>query len=305
MTGLILLYYALCHSVGVAALVVSLMAPRFLPGIRDRRFALLAASLALILLPFSVLSYLGSRVDLPAILRSGLWMVSLSGESLMIAALPRFIHAFFSSRIEKPVLRAWTIAAFTAFASFPLSLALGGNETLLLVPMALMPASIVYAIGVSLRRRIAAAGGARWGGILRGITLASAAFLPILVVLDFFPRLLPFLGLPPYLKAFPLLYAVISLVYLRGTLPFLGGSRGGDRAPVQGAQAYGLSLREEEVAGLLLSGLSYREIGERLFISLSTVKTHVERVYRKTGAKNKLQLARLLLFTGDRVGDEA
>ena len=51
MTGLILLYYGACHSIGLASLVASFIAARILRGPRDRRFALLAASLALIVLP--------------------------------------------------------------------------------------------------------------------------------------------------------------------------------------------------------------------------------------------------------------
>lgn len=52
-----------------------------------------------------------------------------------------------------------------------------------------------------------------------------------------------------------------------------------------------LSARELEVARLLSSGLSYKEIGEKLFIAPSTVKTHAIRVYEKMGVDNKMRLA--------------
>ena len=57
---------------------------------------------------------------------------------------------------------------------------------------------------------------------------------------------------------------------------------------------YQISPREEEVIGLLLQGSSYREIGERLFISLPTVKTHVSNIYRKMKVRNKVELINLL-----------
>ncbi len=59
-------------------------------------------------------------------------------------------------------------------------------------------------------------------------------------------------------------------------------------------RGYSISAREREVARLLLTGLRYGEIGEKLFISVKTVKTHVHRLYEKTGARNRMELANLL-----------
>ncbi len=42
-----------------------------------------------------------------------------------------------------------------------------------------------------------------------------------------------------------------------------------------------LTLREQEVLQQILSGRSNREIGETLFISESTVKTHVRNIFSK------------------------
>ncbi len=46
-------------------------------------------------------------------------------------------------------------------------------------------------------------------------------------------------------------------------------------------EEFNLSKREEEVVHHLLSGLSYKKIGEVLFISIDTVKTHIANIYRK------------------------
>jgi DNA-binding CsgD family transcriptional regulator len=43
---------------------------------------------------------------------------------------------------------------------------------------------------------------------------------------------------------------------------------------------------------LLVVGKSYKEIMGILSISMPTVKTHVSSLYRKTGATNRLDLAR-------------
>jgi DNA-binding NarL/FixJ family response regulator len=52
-----------------------------------------------------------------------------------------------------------------------------------------------------------------------------------------------------------------------------------------------LSAREEEVLRLLSTGVSNREIARLLFISESTVKTHVEHIIGKLGVSDRVQAA--------------
>ena len=40
----------------------------------------------------------------------------------------------------------------------------------------------------------------------------------------------------------------------------------------------------------LVRGSSYAEIGRKLFISLATVKTHVNHIYRKTNTRSRPEL---------------
>jgi two-component system, NarL family, response regulator LiaR len=55
-----------------------------------------------------------------------------------------------------------------------------------------------------------------------------------------------------------------------------------------------LSERQMEVLVLLADGLSYEEIGARLFISLNTVKFHVRSIFVRLGVRNRMAAARLL-----------
>lgn len=48
-----------------------------------------------------------------------------------------------------------------------------------------------------------------------------------------------------------------------------------------------LTNRENEVAELILKGLSNKEISNYLNISINTVRTHVDRILSKTGSNNK------------------
>ena len=51
----------------------------------------------------------------------------------------------------------------------------------------------------------------------------------------------------------------------------------------------GITRREHEILGLIAEGLSNREIGERLFVSENTVKTHSSRLFEKLGVNRRVQ----------------
>jgi DNA-binding NarL/FixJ family response regulator len=51
----------------------------------------------------------------------------------------------------------------------------------------------------------------------------------------------------------------------------------------------GLTTREAEVLALIAEGLSNTEICERLFVSQATVKSHINRIFAKIGARDRAQ----------------
>ena len=60
-----------------------------------------------------------------------------------------------------------------------------------------------------------------------------------------------------------------------------------------------LTPAEQRVSALLLQGLSNRAIAERLVISHRTVECHISRALRKSGCRNRLELALWLIRDGD------
>ncbi len=60
----------------------------------------------------------------------------------------------------------------------------------------------------------------------------------------------------------------------------------------QAIAALGISDRELEVLGLLVSGQSNKEIAANLFVSPNTVKTHVSRLYEKLDVSRRTQAVR-------------
>jgi len=75
-----------------------------------------------------------------------------------------------------------------------------------------------------------------------------------------------------------------------GAGPDAGAGPGPGSGP--GAPPDGLTAREAEVLTLLASGLSNTEISQRLFLSNATVKTHINRIFAKTGARDRAQAVR-------------
>jgi DNA-binding NarL/FixJ family response regulator len=59
-----------------------------------------------------------------------------------------------------------------------------------------------------------------------------------------------------------------------------------------------LTPQQERVLELSAEGLTYREIGGRLFISESTVRFHMQRLKAKFGARTKAELIARAIRTG-------
>jgi DNA-binding NarL/FixJ family response regulator len=67
------------------------------------------------------------------------------------------------------------------------------------------------------------------------------------------------------------------------------------RGPAVATGAQGdtdLTPREAEVLRLIAEGKSNREIARALFVSEATVKTHVNRIFAKTGSRDRTQAVR-------------
>ena len=56
---------------------------------------------------------------------------------------------------------------------------------------------------------------------------------------------------------------------------------------------HGITKREKEIILSLIQGYVIKEISDRLFISVNTVKTHVANIYQKLGVSQRMDLANL------------
>lgn len=76
----------------------------------------------------------------------------------------------------------------------------------------------------------------------------------------------------------------------RETIKYLLNHRGHGASP----KHVHLTRKEQQIVDLVLQGLKNKAIAEEVFLSESTVKVYLSRVFRKYGVKNRCQLMTLL-----------
>jgi DNA-binding CsgD family transcriptional regulator len=77
-----------------------------------------------------------------------------------------------------------------------------------------------------------------------------------------------------------------------GATPWLARARDeAARVPVRGGAGSGLTPTEAQVAGLVATGSSNREIAATLLIGVKTVESNLTRIYAKLGVRSRTELA--------------
>jgi DNA-binding NarL/FixJ family response regulator len=70
---------------------------------------------------------------------------------------------------------------------------------------------------------------------------------------------------------------------------------GSSQEPGRQREKAALTPREEEILGLVARGESSPAIARHLGLAEGTIKTHLANIYRKTGARNRVQATRFYL----------
>jgi DNA-binding CsgD family transcriptional regulator len=184
-------------------------------------------------------------------------------------------------------LAAWQLlAAGTSLAVHP---------SLPLLPLFSSYVLYLYCFLILLRHRRGAAGSLARGAH-RTAVIGMAIVIPAMALEDLYLLTSP--GSRRVL-ADPLAFLFLTGATLVLVMLFLVrfGRQGRQREGLDELAArYALSPREQEVAGLLAAGLRYKEIADKLCISLDTVKTHASHIYQKTASSGRVEL-RLRLKT--------
>jgi DNA-binding CsgD family transcriptional regulator len=172
-----------------------------------------------------------------------------------------------------------------AFAGLLSVVALIAAGLLLFPPIILLVGSC--RVTDRLRRRLALGLGLIHGGIMLLLFLSEMVTFP------------PVTGLPGFAVNFTFFFLLhlLPLVFLwrflaaNSVVPYPAKTRASNSGNV--LHSYGVTKRESEIAALLIRGLRNDEIAEKLFISAQTVKNHVSSIYKKTGARNRVELVNM------------
>jgi DNA-binding CsgD family transcriptional regulator len=116
--------------------------------------------------------------------------------------------------------------------------------------------------------------------VILGVIGASATF-GWLRVEGQTPRQMLFNGI------FMIVYNLFSLGWILRFQPL------GPMAEPANLARYGITPREREIIELICAGRTNQEIAEKLFISVATVKDHNYNIFKKTGVRNRVELAGL------------
>lgn len=103
-----------------------------------------------------------------------------------------------------------------------------------------------------------------------------------------------------YFAFFTIVYQLPILWFalrLKGMRP-PDGEREGEKE-LAGLSRLQLTPREREVAAKLYEGLTYGEIAESMYVSLSAVKKHAYNIYRKNQVQNSRQLIRKIIQSAE------
>jgi DNA-binding CsgD family transcriptional regulator len=318
--GLVILYQ-ICYSAGLLAIFTAAML-----WVRSRNplnfgELLLMSGLMAINVNLSISAAFGFFfTNSPTVFSTIISFLLSGGISLMTFAVSWYMYLLRPGRVTKAARVIFGILSIFLFIAWILLLLIAGINILMflfIVMLLTIVFSIFCCIGVLILRgwKILQNPSFRTYAI---IGLVSLILMPLVVLSDYLGLKVAAISLARQQFFLPVFYGIwaIIILFLRAPelckpgIPLkvsdndgstaihseeLDEARNGVLLSVNPLfRRFEISEREYEVLTLLIQGLSYSRIAQKLFISHSTVKTHVASVYRKTGTKGKVELANLV-----------
>lgn len=135
--------------------------------------------------------------------------------------------------------------------------------------------------------------------LMKKESILYALVLPAMFIDMFLREVFP-------LRLFPIFYGITSISFVYGFLKYYSVHHVSnpprpfpEESSDQGIEddlfaKYEISPREQEIIHFILQGHTYQKIGEALYISTNTVKSHISNIYAKCGVKSRYEL--MVLF---------
>ena len=232
---------------------------------------------------------LGSSLQIPPAL-SGLIGISIGGFLywFLYKSLSRMKHMSFPLAFY-PTLFVFVLQLIRTVVYFTGNLQL--SEQFYSPVIAFISAYLFY-VGLSFRQGILKEWNPALQLLIKRLGYVTIIFAPVSTVIYL---LIHFLKLQSrlvisldflYLALWSLIALSVVLQYLArlGTIPREA------EADILFVKKYGLTPREAEVLNLILQGKTNKQIGDSLYIALTTARTHVSHIFEKTRVKNRVEL---------------
>ena len=120
---------------------------------------------------------------------------------------------------------------------------------------------------------------------------------PLLFLDIFNKKTVFFITISDHIFFFPLFYCFIGIIfgyYIFKDFYFAPRLKLNELSIDEFCNKYFITNREKEILNLLLKGYTNTKISNELFISISTVKTHIHNIYGRTNAKSRYELIHLI-----------
>ncbi|MBW1800043.1 MAG: helix-turn-helix transcriptional regulator [Deltaproteobacteria bacterium] len=258
------------------------------------------------------LSVLGK--PLPVLIVSTMKLEQLQADQFMILfslllAKPLWIFSIYflakciAALVEKKTTRAFTAVYFLFWGIFVLVKLIytiqffnlntispgfqvfNGINTILEISASLL----IFGFGIIQAGKIGSPNRKQGARIFSVIGFLSKAVFWVLIFL-YFSFTIPFLiGV-----AIPIPALLFLSIFLKRAFPADTSLIDSDGSFKKGLTRFNVTPREQEIIAHICSGQSNKDIASSLFISIHTVKRHINQVYHKLGIKNRVQLANLV-----------
>jgi DNA-binding CsgD family transcriptional regulator len=298
MRHLYFLYFLIIFILGIGTFSVTLVLYQKLQGRVLRAFLAFYTIMTMMVFFNTFTIYIQTNLTNPTpLLMVTFNVLRAASIYLLITAIPAFMH--YLCNVSKTAVRNGIFISLTIilFIGFHLFEYLPARETLIRIGPYLegtiFIGMILYTIVV---------------GFTAYPRLQDAAKKPLAqqylwVLLIFFSGIFSDMYLSHLvpIRIYPIFYGTLSIVFLRHFLSaeWQHAPQAVENLPVATATGetlaercapYNITEREREVIALLLQGYSNPQIAEKLFISLSTVKSHLRNIYPKIGVKSRYEL---------------
>ena len=129
---------------------------------------------------------------------------------------------------------------------------------------------------------------------IKSFILITIIFLPFIMIESYKPyiqlikniELLKMAALPSYFLTINIFNLIFVLKYFN-TPSFIANNKLTDYFK----KKYDITEKQSEIIELIIEGITYKQIAEKLFISPKTVDNHIQNIYKKLNVNSKMQLS--------------